>query len=135
MVKLPYGRPSKFQPEFCEQLIEHMSEGYSFDSFAGVISVTFETLYRWKKEFPSFNQAYQLGCAKRRDFDERLLKQYANGDIKASPAALIFKLKTAHKLNDDLTGVEKLKLIQLGLMTPEQIKEMAVKLLAKEAEE
>ena len=29
----PVGRPTKYKPEYCEMLIEHMSEGLSFESF------------------------------------------------------------------------------------------------------
>ena len=30
------GHPTKYQPEYCETLIEHLGAGYSFESFAVV---------------------------------------------------------------------------------------------------
>lgn len=58
------GRPSKWDPVFCEMLISHMAEGYSFKSFGGVIDVTEETLHQWKKEKPEFSESYRRGKLK-----------------------------------------------------------------------
>jgi hypothetical protein len=58
------GRPSKFKPEYCERLIQHMSEGLSFRSFAGEIDVCFDTLYEWEKVHKIFSDAKRLGVAK-----------------------------------------------------------------------
>ncbi len=43
------GAPSKYRPEYCDMLIAHMTEGFSFESFAGKISVCRDTLYEWAK--------------------------------------------------------------------------------------
>ena len=43
------GRHTKYKKEYCELLIEHMSEGYSFTTFAAVIGVNPDTLQEWKK--------------------------------------------------------------------------------------
>ena len=61
------GRPKEDSPykhEFCEQLIEHMGRGYSFDSFAAVIGVTqrktFETLQEPKPMLATLSKRGQI---------------------------------------------------------------------------
>lgn len=57
MDEKPNGRPSKYKPEFCEQLIQHMSEGLSFESFAAIAKVNLDTLYEWAKVHEEFSEA------------------------------------------------------------------------------
>lgn len=125
----PTGQPTKYKPEYCEMLINHMAEGLSFESFAGLISVNYDTLYEWNKVQPDFSEAKKAGNAKRRIYDEQLFNDYLKGNKTCSPAAIIFKMKSVHKQTDDVIGLRKLKMLQLDTMSPEQIKELAVKLL------
>ncbi len=55
------ARPSKYKPEFCERLIDYMSEGLSFDSFGAEVNASRPTLYAWTNEYPEFAQAKQMG--------------------------------------------------------------------------
>jgi hypothetical protein len=55
--KNPVGRPTTYKPEYCEMLIDHMSSGLSFESFAGVVRSTKQTLYSWCHNFPEFLDA------------------------------------------------------------------------------
>lgn len=59
-----FGRPTIYKPEFCQMLIDHMAEGYSFESFAGKVNTTFKTLYNWEQEHLEFLQAKLEGKAK-----------------------------------------------------------------------
>lgn len=58
------GRPSKFKPEYCQMLVDHMSQGLALESFAAKINVTIKTLYLWRDAYPEFLQAFELGRAK-----------------------------------------------------------------------
>lgn len=60
----PVGRPTDYQPEFCQQLIEHMTKGYSFESFAGIVSVARRTLYLWADAHEEFMHAKDIGQGK-----------------------------------------------------------------------
>jgi hypothetical protein len=60
------GRPSDYDPIYCQMLIDHMSEGYSFESFAGKIGVCEKTLYNWEKEFSEFLHSKNIGKSKSR---------------------------------------------------------------------
>lgn len=51
------GRKTKFKKEYCELLIEHMREGYSYGTFASVIDVNPDTLNAWEYKFKEWVQA------------------------------------------------------------------------------
>lgn len=68
------GRPTKYKPEYCEQLIEHMAAGNSFWSFAGKVRVSFETLDNWTKQNEDFMEAKKVGLGLLLTFDENLAK-------------------------------------------------------------
>lgn len=51
------GPKSKYRVEFCEGLVEHMSQGLSFSSFGGVIGVGETSLHQWAKDHPEFADA------------------------------------------------------------------------------
>lgn len=67
----PVGRPSKYKLEYCEMLIEHMSKGLSFESFAGLVSVSRESLYEWQKVHPEFSDTVKEAKEKCRLFWEQ----------------------------------------------------------------
>jgi len=58
------GRPTKYKPEYCQMLIDHMSEGYSFESFGGIIEVAEDTLYEWAKVHEDFSDSKKIGTQK-----------------------------------------------------------------------
>jgi transposase-like protein len=56
------GRPKKpvYDPEFCDMLIEHMGNGFSFASFAPAINVARSTLYEWVDKYEDFAYSKEL---------------------------------------------------------------------------
>jgi transposase-like protein len=70
--KLPVGRPSKYDPKFCEVVIEYMSQGYSKEACAGAIGITKDTLYNWAKKHKDFSDALALGVMRSQLFWERM---------------------------------------------------------------
>ena len=48
------GRPTDYKPEYCAQLLEHMTEGLSIEAFASVIGVAKQTLYTWTEKHAEF---------------------------------------------------------------------------------
>lgn len=61
--KFKPGRPSKYRPEYCQKLIDHMSQGYSFESFAGTVFCSKELLHDWANEHPDFIQAKKVALS------------------------------------------------------------------------
>ena len=51
----------KYLPEYDQQLIDHLSAGYSFMSFTAGEGAAYSTLIRWCKRFPSFQEAREIG--------------------------------------------------------------------------
>ena len=66
------GRPSEFKQEYCDQLINHMASGLSFEAFAGFLSVSKQTLYNWADANPEFLDAKRIGTEKCRFYWEQL---------------------------------------------------------------
>ena len=66
------GRPTDYKPEYCQMLIEHMSEGYSFESFGGVIEVSERVLYDWEKAHKDFLHSKEIGTQKSMIWWERV---------------------------------------------------------------
>ena len=89
---MPAGRPTKYEPEFCEQLIELMGEGLSLTAFAGEIGVARSTINEWIGAQPEFSEAVKIGQAKRTAFLERGL---LSSDVGPRVTARIFALKNA----------------------------------------
>ena len=91
-VKRPVGRPSKYRPEYCDMVVDHMSEGASLTSFAAEIDVSRETISEWTRVHPEFSVAVKKGKAKCAAWWERLGRTGAmGGDV--NPTLVIFGLK------------------------------------------
>lgn len=89
---MPAGRPTDYKPEFCELLIEHMGEGFSFEAFAGVVNCNRDTLYEWANVHPEFSDAKKIGFERNRLTWERIGIDLARkGDGNAT--AFIFNMK------------------------------------------
>lgn len=70
--KKQVGRPTAYDPIYCEQLISHMEQGLSYEAFAGFLGVSKQTLYDWEKANPAFLDAKEIGIQKSRMFWEKL---------------------------------------------------------------
>lgn len=82
------GRPSDYDPSYCEKLVEHMSTGLSFESFAGVINSCRATLYEWEKKHPAFSDAKKRGSDASLLYWEKLARNGAEGKLKAPSAEI-----------------------------------------------
>jgi hypothetical protein len=95
------GRPTKFKPEFCEQLIAHMSEGYGPNTFGAKVGVARETIYVWIKEIPEFGEAHKLGLAHYEKVWEQMGMQGVMGSVQGfNASAWIFNMKNRFKWTD-----------------------------------
>jgi hypothetical protein len=88
----PVGRPTEYQPEYCELVIEKMGQGYSLTAFAGSIRVAKETVYRWIKEYSEFSDAVSRAKPARLTSLETKLLRSRKG---AETTAAIFALRNA----------------------------------------
>lgn len=111
------GRPSSYRPEYCQKLIEHMSKGYSFDSFAAIADVNPDTLYEWAKVHPEFSETKKKAFARSLLFWEQqgISGLWTSKEESFNTALWIFNMKNRHKWTDRVdvtehsqpTGLEK----------------------------
>lgn len=86
------GRPTKYKPEYCEQVIPFMSQGYSTKAFAGHIGVSLATVYNWMESEPEFLEAIKGGQAASALWWEETLRNNAKTG-EGSAASAIFGVK------------------------------------------
>ncbi len=94
------GRPTKYKPEYCDALIEHMAKGYSFETFGASVGVWTSSTYLWLKH-PKFSEAKKEGEARCRLWWEKLGMGGASGHLKNfNAAAWIFNMKNRFHWKD-----------------------------------
>jgi hypothetical protein len=92
------GRPTIYKPEYCDLMIEMLSEGASFTEFrAAVGGVSRQTLSNWREQNPEFLDAYSRAEAIGQAYWEKRLRTEIMFDNKAN-AALV-KLYFANRFN------------------------------------
>lgn len=55
------GRPTKYKPDFCKQIVSLMADGLSIEEVAYKFDVHVDTLYEWEKRHPEFSEAKKKG--------------------------------------------------------------------------
>lgn len=73
------GRPSSYRVEFCQRIVELMSEGRSLDGCAAILGVNPDSLYTWQKLHNQFSEAVKAGRAAAITFWETRLLDIAQG--------------------------------------------------------
>ncbi len=96
------GRPTKYKQEFCQLLIDHMSTGLSFESFAAEIGVNRDSLYEWESVHAEFSDAKKEGISKNLLFWEKqgIAGLWGNKENSFNSTVWIFNMKNRHKWRD-----------------------------------
>ena len=89
---MPAGRPSKYDPAFCDQVREFLKDGYSMAAFAGHIGVAYSTVSLWEKEHDEFSEAVKEARAAATLWWENRARNVALGQD-GNPTVVIFGLK------------------------------------------
>jgi len=89
----PVGRPSKYEPRFCQAVVDMMGQGFSKTAFAGSIGVSRDTLMNWCREHEEFFSAVKRGETARLQFLEQKLLDGIGTSSNATRE--IFALKNA----------------------------------------
>lgn len=88
------GRPELYKPEYCDMLIDHMSKGMSYESFAANLRVARDTLYEWEKRHKEFFDSKMIGKELMLSYFEKMGINAMTGKIKGFNAATyIFTMK------------------------------------------
>lgn len=95
------GRPSKYDPAYCDQIIDFLADGYSVTAFAGSIRVARSTVYLWAEEHPEFSDALNIGqAASALWWENRLRDNAEKGEGNATAAIFGLKNRAADDWRD-----------------------------------
>ena len=89
---MPAGRPTAYDPKYCDEIVEIMSQGYSVTGFAGKIGGARKTGYNWAEEHPEFLHALKTAQAAAGVWWEDQLRNIVSGG-EGNATAAIFGLK------------------------------------------
>jgi hypothetical protein len=115
----PGGRPSTYEPRFCQMVVDFMAKGFSLTAFAGSIKAGKQTVYGWISEYPDFAEAVEQARAARvKALENKMLR----ADKMCQTSASIFALKNADP--DEWREVRYASFehnVSLGSLTDEQL--------------
>ncbi len=113
-MKNSIGRPSAYKPKFCQMLIDHMKQGYSFESFAGVVAVSRVTIYSWLKKYDEFREAKEVALSLNRLFWEQIGIDAVKGQVPGFNAtAYVFNMRNRFNWSDRSQEAFKPMVIEL----------------------
>ena len=129
----------KYDPHFCEAVIEIGKKGGFIPSMQAALNVRSETtFYDWMKEYPEFKEAYEFSRVCALAFWEKVLLDQALGLHKGSTNAAITILTNRFRaeysrgtsnagdtfnIQNNVLNIEKMSNEQLALKIKEQIKQ------------
>lgn len=119
----PGGRPTKYDPAYCDQIIAHMQDGASMLSFAAEINVSRATLNVWAEQHPEFLEAVNVAKAKCAAWWEKVARTNAvTGDGNAT--LVVFGLKNMgrdewhEKMHTEHSGEIGVRTIERTIVDP-----------------
>lgn len=119
---MPRGRPTKYRPEFCQQIVDLMGEGLSLTAAAAELGITRECAYQWAYTKPEFRQALELGRGKRLLFLERGLLA-AKDSVTVASRSFALKVADRFEWGDRQLGPgeeQPLKEIKIRIVSPQE---------------
>ncbi len=90
------AKPTKYKPQYCDELIEHMAKGGHFRGFCGTVSVCEKTGHTWLDKHDEFKEAYGIAKSRCYLWWERLLLSKIvshKDDTQLNTTAWIFTMK------------------------------------------
>lgn len=109
----PVGRPSMYDPSYCEKVIELGKKGKSFEQIAAQLDVSYRTLCRWRDEHEEFCHALEEAKAHEMAWWEEqaqayLVNVYQGNSINASlwsrSMAARFPNKYSDRVKQEISG-------------------------------
>jgi len=101
------GRPSKYDPSYCDSLIEAMADGYSVTAWAGEIGVSRSRVNAWAEVHEEFREALNVGKAKRLKFWEKTAIAVASKGTGGPGAASVITFGLKNMGGDEWSDTSK----------------------------
>jgi len=129
--KRPVGRPSLYDPKYCEEVIVLGKLGKSSEAIGAMLGVGTATLYRWRDEFPEFREALELAKEFELHWWEDIAQTHMienkesdkiNASIWSRSMAARFPKKYRESVKQEITGADGAPLlsgIQVSFVKPE----------------
>lgn len=80
----PIGRPKEFKPEYCDLIRAFRARGYSISAFCSYVSISRDSFYRWKHEYPEFKEAADISDNDSEFYFEKKSHDIIEGEIDAN---------------------------------------------------
>lgn len=132
---MPAGRPSDYDPAYCERIVAFCADGYSLTAFAGAIGADRKSITNWAAAHPEFFLAVHRAkavCAKW--WEDRGRGVALEGGPGGQATMVIFGLK--NHAPDDFKEISRQERtgpdggpVQVEVLTPEQRATKAVALI------
>jgi hypothetical protein len=116
----PIGRPSSYDPSYCEKVIEVGAKGKSLEQISGMLGVTYRTLCRWREEHEDFchalEQAKVLEMIWWEDHAQSYLVEHKDGErlnvgLWSRSMAARFPKKYSDRVKQEITGADGAPLV------------------------
>ena len=126
----PVGRPSKYDPAFCERVIQLGKLGKSIEQIACELDVGTKTIYNWRDEHPEFLRALDMAKEFEQNWWETIAQTYMieekdaaklNASIWSRSMAARFPKKYRESTKQEITGADGAPLLQgieVSFVTP-----------------
>lgn len=100
---MPAGRPTKYNPECCDSVVEWMKKGASLHTVALKLDICYETLREWRKggDKPEFSAAIKRGLSFSRGFWEEQGQKGIWGGKEFSPSTWFMNMKNRFGNDND----------------------------------
>jgi transposase len=130
--KRPVGRPSLYDPAYCQKVIELGKLGKSVEAIGSMLEVGTKTLYRWKDEHEEFRHAMELAKEHELRWWEEMAQGYMlehkdgerlNASIWSRSMAARFPKKYRESTKQEITGMDGAPLlsgIQVTFVKPDE---------------
>lgn len=119
----PVGRPSKYDPAYCEAVVARQAEGWSLAEFAAHVGVSRQTIDNWGAAHPEFLEALSRAKAAEQAWWEKAGREGLHAD---KFNAAVWKKSVEARFRDDYTERTESKTTLDGAVKLERIERVIV---------
>ncbi|MBY0316334.1 MAG: helix-turn-helix domain containing protein [Bdellovibrionales bacterium] len=114
------GRPTKYRTEYCDEIIDFMSDGKSLTAFAAKLSVSKDTVYQWSKDHSDFSDALDIAKTKCEAFWEEagLSGLFSEKGRSLNGRIWMFYMKSRFGWRDESSDPTNVQTIRLAYALP-----------------